>query len=696
MVENRDHKAKHLFILFAFCLFGLSSFSSLQEKQQESPGFQQRVRVYYQLTDFKVRNVEGKLVHGLGKDDFELFVDGEKIKIDSLEEFKTVSRTSSEFRNYAKLLTDAKKSNKSDLPEPPVPARIIIMVFDRFNMGDKGFARSKDLAKNFITHFLLPYDQVSIYFFDGELHRMCPLTSDGQLLLNSIDSQPTKGKDIMFRVSEFDIRPPEDKADALERISRARVRMDKFEKFLESIKYLGVIYATMPGMKNIVLFTEGPNIYASHVREKADSDEGYNSANYILGRIESTAKFLGSMSISLNTIARNTISSSWESSLDLDIGEGKRIIAFDQIEERKFLLDDLARANNGRFFGAEKNDSEVFNGLLEEISNYYVIGFVPVSYDRNDYQKIEIRAKNPEYHVQHRLGFLNRSPAEIINPLDLHAMGVRLKLDQGNFGLMTVNLSTKNIRIDEKNTYLLELSFQNLGKDKAVLYEENIQLTFDKSKTLPRRLWKTFSIPLTGDDCIVSVSAYDAVSGENSKCMVAFRSSPDSSNKLQIQGRILINDDQGNLDSWQAVSDKKQSMFDNEDNMLKALSKMQITSSLKQGNNVLLMLLIRGVDKSALATQTSLNADFVLNYGSDKQYRLRWQNGQIFQISDGNLLGYVELPHGLAQQQKGLLTVILKGLMDEKSVYVQFPYEISDFDEEYAARLLKNPAIEKY
>ena len=141
-----------------------------------------RVEVTLHVTD-----KQGRVVPGLQKEDFQLFIDDRPVSIESLEWEGTVS---------ASMPHAGAQAVRAD--QPPVPAedsgRLIAMVFQGHMEGlkDEGLMRMKRQALQFVDT-LGPKDQVAVLIAGERLRLTLDVTTDRAAIRNAIDKAPRTG-----------------------------------------------------------------------------------------------------------------------------------------------------------------------------------------------------------------------------------------------------------------------------------------------------------------------------------------------------------------------------------------------------------------------------------------------------------------------------------------------------------------------
>ncbi len=138
-----------------------------------------------------VTDKQGRVVPGLGKEDFQLFVDGKPVAIESVEWVGAVSAAVPSRTETREVVGAAAPVS----PETPAEAtgRLFVMVFQSHIEGqkDEGLMRMKRQALSFLDT-LAPSDEVALLVFGSRLWLSQDFTSDKAVLRKAIHAAPRK------------------------------------------------------------------------------------------------------------------------------------------------------------------------------------------------------------------------------------------------------------------------------------------------------------------------------------------------------------------------------------------------------------------------------------------------------------------------------------------------------------------------
>lgn len=138
-----------------------------------------------------VTDKQGRVVPGLGNEDFQLFVDGKPVTIESVEWVGAVSGAVPS-RTETREVVGGPSPTSPETPAEP-PGRLFVMVFQSHIEGqkDEGLMRMKRQALSFLDT-LGPSDEVALLVFGSRLWLSQDFTSDKAVLRKAIHAAPRK------------------------------------------------------------------------------------------------------------------------------------------------------------------------------------------------------------------------------------------------------------------------------------------------------------------------------------------------------------------------------------------------------------------------------------------------------------------------------------------------------------------------
>jgi VWFA-related protein len=142
-----------------------------------------------------VTDKQGRVVPDLKKEDFQLFVDGQPVLIESVEWVGAISGAVPSRIETRELVGGPAPVPAAESPENPAtpPGRLFVMVFQSHIEGqkDEGLMRMKRQALKFLDT-LGPSDEVALLVFGSRLWLSQDFTSDRALLRKAIHAAPRK------------------------------------------------------------------------------------------------------------------------------------------------------------------------------------------------------------------------------------------------------------------------------------------------------------------------------------------------------------------------------------------------------------------------------------------------------------------------------------------------------------------------
>ena len=447
-------------IIAATILIFLTAFSFAQDGQ-----FQEKIQVTQRLTDVVVKDQNGNFVQGLKASDFQLFIEGKRVDIKSLDAFTAVTPQDQEIEAYVRNLEAASAAGGTP-PKPPTQPRFIIMFFDRYNMGLRGVAATKKAAKVILKDTLLPYDLVAVFEYNRNMKMLQEPTTDRAKIEAAIDRLGGLSRNDLYLPSQEEIYLPKNE-DALPRlIEQLNKKEVEVKNYFTTIRGVVDSLDTLPGRKSYLLFSEGPNIYnpvsvsnltrqneyqaptmnyspepgedgdTPSVRYRnIDPDSRRNDASQFITQMsnlsnrltteltkeyEDLESYIASTNSTLYTIRRGAVKPEWASSITMDLTstdyrDRDRFLNNDATSKVGFMarsrvesLIEIANRTNGVFYDAGINDAKLSKALIQEIGNYYVLAFNFPQNASKEFHRIEVKVPGKNLKVIHRKGIYDR------------------------------------------------------------------------------------------------------------------------------------------------------------------------------------------------------------------------------------------------------------------------------------------------
>ena len=138
--------------------------------------------------DATVTDDQGNPVSGLTADDFELFDDGQRQKIAAFSVVDIPLAIPTEFHGVERPVSQDVRSNRE-----PVSGRMYVIVLDDMNIDSMRASIVRQQARAFIESYFGAGDIAAVTYTSGRVDASQDFTSDGELLLASIDKFMGRG-----------------------------------------------------------------------------------------------------------------------------------------------------------------------------------------------------------------------------------------------------------------------------------------------------------------------------------------------------------------------------------------------------------------------------------------------------------------------------------------------------------------------
>jgi VWFA-related protein len=395
-----------------------------QQPASEMPKLVENIDVKVINVDVVVTDKKGNSIHGLTKDDFELYENGQPKLISNFYEVE-----GKKAENVSVLPPGALK------PVDVVPAeelsenlrRRVIFYIDNLSLmpfnRNRVFKDMKEFAKN----VLRPGDEAMVVTFNRSMKTRVNFTRDPVLIQQTLDT--IAGESALGVAGKSEHRDFEgriqDAQDYDTAVATARQYAQSVEHDLrQSVSSLNALMTTLAGVegkKILVLTTEGfqiqPGREMFYLVDEIARDKGWQVGGTMLEGmafnantlIESIAKTANANGITMYTLHAGGLGAGNENSLaerDKPIPYAVTAAQLSNSTESLQLLADmtggLSSVNTNNFSGAFKN-------IIRDLDSYYSLGY-RAGTERVDRQRsLEVRVKNRAYRVRSRQSFVEKS-----------------------------------------------------------------------------------------------------------------------------------------------------------------------------------------------------------------------------------------------------------------------------------------------
>lgn len=722
----------------------LSPFTGHASQAQKN-GFQQeeRIKVVYQITDLRVKDSAGRFVKNLTKDDFILTIDGKSVDVRTVDEFAAQS-VEAQLEKTDSDLAENSLAEVESLEAPATPPRFVVIVFDRYNMWQKGMEESKKAAKELVLNSLLPTDKVAVFMINKTITTLTGPTADRTRILEAIDSANAPSLNTNYFPKANEIFPPVAITDVGEVKMLLLEKENDFRSYINMLKVLSKAISNMPGRKTFLVFSDGPNIRNPMNREKilqmktnagitgtpfvGEDLAAYLSPEFINREFQDLSKQLASANTTLYTIRRGSVQPEWTSGVGMDLQNaysgnpnlpGASVSgAMSDIQRQKIdVLNDFASMSNGKFYNAGMSMDRLITEVRNEVGDYYILGFVPPSSGSGDFHNITIKCKNPEYSVIHRQGFYEDKAVTSMNDrekaihleegflvpglnnqLNMETKAVRLPVKNWPTAIVSFAIDAKNIKADKNGKYELELVLNVEDRNGSIRFRDHKLFSTVKKFEPGEKVYYSLTVPLLDDACAAYLAVRDNEGGLRATWREIFPPMTGKESIFVTSPVILQEETQGNIHKWEV---KK---VNDDARILDPVMPMDIAlpgvpapnSVVNQEQEVKLVIMMGNFPKDADLSQVSASSSCFLDPSGDDSYRLQVSDERTYQVRNrGILVIEMKVPLGLSQKPESELGIAMKGIVGGRVLLSRMPFTVYPFSNSKASQLKDDPRIKQ-
>jgi VWFA-related protein len=424
---------------WAGLIFILCSGSRAQDQKSEVPAPAVRVTVRLVLADAVVTDKDGKVVTGLGAQDFTVLEDGkpQKITTVSFEQPAELARALSARRgNLPPNVTTSRPEYR--MP----PGTPVVVLLDALNTPIQDQGRMRMELLKYLDTQLQPGQPIAVYTLARSLRLLQDFTDDSALVKAAVQSfNPTVSKELQLsdvaqrlpRVSgaqpDSGVRgPSRNAAIFLDRMAdfyneQANVAIDmRVGMTLTAFHAIAQAVSGLPGRKNLI-WVSGSFPIATYTRIIKYSADGENDPNRVAfnevyeDRIRETTSALTDARLAVYPVdARGLVGqllggaeNQGVNSAGLLVGGAEYAqnlqLASGSLQEMQATMKQVAGDTGGRFF-INQNDLEHSVALsMADGSSYYLLGYTPQGKSDGKFHKIEVKVNRPGVNVRARRGY---------------------------------------------------------------------------------------------------------------------------------------------------------------------------------------------------------------------------------------------------------------------------------------------------
>ncbi len=690
-------------LLCAVFLAGtLAQEDTARPQRHKKTEFEKYIAVNYMLLDVIVTDRRGNYVRDLTKDDFEIFENGRKVEIESIDEYRMIDLD----------LEDIDSMMAAEMQPAEQPPRNIIILFDLFYSSTYGIKRAVETAEEFILNRIESGDNVMVLSYYQGLRTIQPFTSDKFRVIRAMRemglatdllnarSEPLSGRDLVENTSLLADRPFEGQES--EGSSQSDIR--EFEasmnvrNYLLSMQTLAKAVKFRPGRKTAILLSEGINFdlidptnmnlekYGPGGRLVRSADRPAISVSRF-AEYKDMVEALNDAKLSLYTINVGGLTAPGDA--------GKRMAEVDNLsqqadfksdvdnrKQRQDFLSSVSSETGGRAYFNANNILQLLNRIEIDISNYYILGY-RTSFDpkRSEYRKVSVKTRQGGLRVLHRKGFLTPRP---FKSLDKDEKSMHLTegfLSRSSINDLDVKVGFEFVRpaTDKLDAIVcFQVPFENLALDKGALDFEILVSNLNDEGKIFSSVHKLLSLQqaeipalrekglriietLTSDEGFnrIRIALRDNNSGKRSYFYYNYRFMPEESDDSLLLSQPLFFDpddkrrsvDEFGLDveTLDSYNENPASGYDYLTHPTEGAVFPLVNPAFEQGADVNFLVVLRNLAKE-LARESAPQFEFAISPVRDEEsqreyYRVN-PGQQIYKLRTGGLVLMASFPLG--------------------------------------------------
>jgi len=399
------------------------------EKPSEEDRFFDVIDVNLVNVDVYVTDKKGNAIHGLTKDDFELFEDDRPMTITNFYAVAEGQAASEEApQPEAAPAEPGLTARIPDTLEVPEDQRLHLVVYiDNWNI--KPFNRNRVFSsiRDFLRTQIGREDRVMLMTYDREPHVRRPFTSDAtaiaaalfdieKLSANGI-RQESERRQVLQDIEDYD--------SAGRAISRVRMYAESVQSdmnfTIDSIRNTVSSLAGLPGRKAILYVSDGIPLVAAEdafhaIQEKFSASNEGTGASLEARQFDLSRRFKEVVaSANANRITFYTIDAAGLRVSTAVSAENARATTssgyVDSVHWHNIQspIRMIAEDTGGIAIVNTNDPTKGLQRVATDLRNYYSLGYSPAHSGDGRYHEIEVKTKNRDYQVRHRDGYRDKT-----------------------------------------------------------------------------------------------------------------------------------------------------------------------------------------------------------------------------------------------------------------------------------------------
>lgn len=370
----------------------------------QQPAVTFRVDVNYVEIDAVVTDAQGKFVHDLTKDDFQVLEDGKPQALSVFSKVEIpIERADPPLFSRNVILTDVASNAR------PFEGRLFILVIDDLHTRFSRSPRTRAAARQFVERYVGGNDMAAVVNTSGVGSAMQDFTNNRQLMLRAIDRAMGVKADTAtsaqiedyFRNRDMPSGAGSDmsaKSNEIERFTKAR-------NTLATLKNLADYLAGMRGRrKALVYFSEGIDYDISNPIQNTYATDVQNQMQDLVAAATRA-------NVNIYSVDPRGVASIGEEVMDIQsLPEDNSIGTTNLYNELRIEQDSLRYVSDetGGFAVLNQNDFRTgFGRILDDNSRYYVLGYYSTNEKRDGrFRNVSVKLLKPGLTVRTRKGYV--------------------------------------------------------------------------------------------------------------------------------------------------------------------------------------------------------------------------------------------------------------------------------------------------
>jgi VWFA-related protein len=381
-----------------------SPATASQSPQPTQADYTFRASTEMVLVNVSVRDKSGKFVRDLKPEDFKLLEDGKAQKISSFDVENTDAVPAPEAPQAVASTIPSNDAPAAPIsPKPGAQAdqyrdrRLIVLFFDVADMEPDEIQRAVTAAQDYVNKQMLPADLVSVVSLGSSLTLAQDFTSDRDQLKKVLQSlNPTEGQGYELGTTGT----TEDTPDTGGSFTADDTEYNIFntDRRLEALRSVAESLTKVQQKKSMIYFSSGIQRTGienqSELRAATNAAVRANLAIYTMDMRGLQAIVPGGEA--QNASLRGTSPYSGNATL----------AAFDSNFQTQETLVTLAGDTGGRAFLDSNDFNQIFKGVQQDTSIYYILGYHSTNGARDGkYRRITVGLKTSGYKLDYRRGY---------------------------------------------------------------------------------------------------------------------------------------------------------------------------------------------------------------------------------------------------------------------------------------------------